>query len=142
MWADSLLVIERAHLLRFMVWGGASLLLGATLFLALRARREHSSFLSWFALMTASWGAVDLGLALWAMSTLALRDLAGATRLDRFLWLNIGLDAGYVMVGFTLLVVGWRLARRAGAMGAGIAIIVQGAALTGLDLALAMQISR
>jgi len=71
-----------------------------------------------------------------------LRDLAGATRLDRFLWLNIGLDAGYVLVGGTLLVLGWRLARRMGLVGAGLAVIVQGAALALLDLVLAGQISR
>jgi hypothetical protein len=81
-------------------------------------------------------------LALLGLRALALRDLASATRLDRFLWLNIGLDAGYVMVGLTLLIGGWRLARRAGLMGAGIAIVVQGLALALLDLVLANQISR
>jgi hypothetical protein len=92
--------------------------------------------------MTAAWGAVDLVLALLGFRSLAIRDLASATRLDRFLWLNIGLDAGYVMVGLTLLIAGWRLARRPGLIGAGIAIVVQGMALALLDLVLANQISR
>ena len=65
-----------------------------------------------------------------------------ATRLDRILWLNIGLDAGYVMVGITLIVLGGKLARRTGFIGAGLAVIVQGLALALLDLVLAGQISR
>ena len=89
-----------------------------------------------------AWGAVDLALALAGLHGLELRDLAGATRLDRFLWLNIGLDVGYVLVGLTLLVLGWQLARRMGLIGAGLAVIVQGSALALLDLVLAGQISR
>jgi hypothetical protein len=104
-------------------------------------RGQRAGLLSAFAFMTAAWGAVDLVLALLGLRTLALRDLASATRLDRFLWLNIGLDAGYVMVGLTLLIGGWR-GRRAGLLGAGIAIVVQGLALALLDLVLANQISR
>jgi sulfite exporter TauE/SafE len=73
---------------------------------------------------------------------LAPRDLASATRLDRLLWLNVGLDAGYVLVGIVLAVVGWRLARALGPVGAGIAIVIQGLALSVLDLALATQITR
>jgi hypothetical protein len=141
MWADTLLVAERAHLIRLIFWGAASVLLGTALFAALRMRGQRAGLLSAFAFMTAAWGAVDLVLALLGLRTLALRDLASATRLDRFLWLNIGLDAGYVMVGLTLLIGGWR-GRRAGLLGAGIAIVVQGLALALLDLVLANQISR
>jgi hypothetical protein len=142
MWADTLLAAERAHLVRLMLWGGASVLVGTALLAALRVRRQRSPLLEWFALMTVGWGAVDLALALWGMRSLVVRDLASATRLDRFLWLNVGLDLGYVMVGLTLLVAGWRLARRVGVMGAGIGIVVQGLALAILDLVLANQISR
>ena len=56
--------------------------------------------------------------------------------------MNIGLDAGYVMVGVTLLVLGWRVMRRLGLVGAGLAVIVQGSALALLDLVFASQISR
>jgi hypothetical protein len=76
------------------------------------------------------------------LQRLELRDLAGATRLDRFLWLNVGLDAGYVMVGLTLLIIGARVLRRPGLVGAGLGVIVQGSALVLLDLLLASQISR
>ena len=142
MWADTLLAAERTHLLRLTIWGSASLVTGLALLGLLRARRERSSLLDHFAIQTAAWGAVDLALALLGRQRLELRDLTGATRLDRFLWLNIGLDAGYVMVGLTLLVVGWRVARRPGLVGAGLGVIVQGTGLALLDLVLAAQISR
>jgi hypothetical protein len=142
MWADTLLALERAHLLRLVVWGGASLLVGSALLALLRVRGLRSSLLDHFGIQTALWGAIDLALALLGLNHLALRDLDGATRLDRFLWLNVGLDAGYVMVGITLLVIGWRAPRRLGLVGAGLAVVVQGSALAFLDLLLAGQISR
>lgn len=142
MWADTLLVLERAHLWRLMAWGASSLLLGTALLAFLRVRGQRSALLEWFAVMTGSWGFVDLAVALWGAHALAIRDLAGATRLDRFLWLNVGLDLGYVMVGLTLCIAGWRLGRRLGVIGAGTAVVVQGLALAVLDLVLAAQISR
>ena len=128
MWADTLLAAERAHLIRLGVWGGASLLVGSALLGLLRMRGHRSSLLDHFGIQTAAWGALILALALTGLQHLELRDLAGATRLDRFLWLNIGLDTGYVMVGVTLLVLGWRMKQRL--------------ALALLDLVLASQVSR
>ena len=142
MWADTLLALERAHLLRLVMWGGASLLVGSALLALLRLRRHQSPLLYHFAIQTALWGAIDLVFALLGLRRLELRDLAGATRLDRFLWLNVGLDAGYVMVGLTLLVVGWRAPQRPGLIGAGLAVMTQGSALAILDLLLAGQIAR
>jgi hypothetical protein len=77
-----------------------------------------------------------------ARAGLAPRDLAGATRLDRLLWLTIGLDIGFVLIGLTLVATGWRLGRRLGLVGAGTAVVVQGTALLLLDLLIASQISR
>jgi len=142
MWADTLLAIERAHLIRLSIWGGACLIVGSVLLGLLRSRRYRSSLLEHFGIQTAAWGALILAISLAGLQRLELRDLAGATRLDRFLWLNIGLDCGYVMVGITLLVLGWLVRRRAGLVGAGLAVIVQGSALALLDLVLAGQISR
>jgi hypothetical protein len=142
MWADTLLATERAHVLRLVAWGAASLLIGTALLAWLLSGRRQSALLRHFAIQTAAWGAVDLALAALAFGSLALRDLAGATRLDRIVWLNIGLDAGYVLVGLTLAITGWRLGRRLGLVGAGIGVIVQGAALALLDLVLAVHISR
>ena len=142
MWADTLLAVERAHLLRLVLWGAASLVLGATLLVFLKARGQRSPLLHHFAIQTAAWGAIDLALAANGLRTLQLRDLSGATRLDRFVWLNIGLDLGYVLVGLTLLIAGWRIGRRAGLIGAGAGVVVQGATLALLDVGLASQISR
>jgi hypothetical protein len=142
MWADTLLVAERAHLLRLALWGAASLLVGTALVAMLRIGRPRSSLLKHFGIQTAAWGAVELGLALLLLRSLALRDLSSATRLDRMLWMNIGLDVGYALVGMTLVVIGWRAVRRLGLVGAGIAIVLQGAALGVMGLLLAGQISR
>lgn len=142
MWADTLLAAERAHLVRLAIWGGASLLVGSALLGLLRSRNFHSSLLDHFGIQTAAWGALTIALSVAGLRHLELRDLAGATWLDRFLWLNIGLDTGYVMVGLTLLVFGWRVLRRPGLVGAGLAVIVQGSALALLDLVLAGLISR
>lgn len=142
MWADTLLALERAHLFRLVIWGGASLLVGSALFTLLRFRGHHSPLLYHFGLQTSLWGAIAIALALLGLQRLGLRDLAGATRLDRFLWLNVGLDTGYVMVGLTLLVFGWRAPQRPGLVGAGLAVITQGSALAILDLLLAGQIAR
>lgn len=142
MYADTLLQLERTHLLRLLAWGAASVLVGTMLLAVLAGTRRRSPLLKHFGIQTAAWGAIDLALAAWFWRGLALRDLAGATRLDRVLWLNIGLDAGYVLVGATLALVGWRLARSHALAGAGIAVIVQGLALALLDLQFAGAIAR
>lgn len=142
MWADTLLAAEGAHLLRLLAWGAASLLVGSALLSWLRMGGRRSALLEQFAIQTAGWGAAEIALASVARASLGVRDLAGATRLDRLLWLNVGLDAGYIMLGLALTIVGWRLARHLGYVGAGLAIIMQGGALMLLDLVLAVQISR
>src|SRR6476469_1482049 len=119
MWADTLRAAEGAHLLRLLAWGAASLLVGSALLAWLRMGGRRSALLEQFAIQTAAWGAAEIALASVARASLSVRDLAGATRLDRLLWLNVGLDAGYIMVGITLVVVGWRMGRRLGLAGAG-----------------------
>ena len=145
MFADTLLAIERAHLLRVALWGGASALVGTVLLALLalrRARAGAESPLPWhFAIQTAAWGAVDLAIALLGARGLALRDHDAATRLDRILWLNLGLDAGYVGVGVTLALCAWLLGRRLGGVGAGIGVAVQGTALFVLDLVVVRQLA-
>jgi len=139
-WSDTLLALERAHLERLLWWGGASIAVGLLLLGTLAVRRVVSPLLRHFAIQTAAWGAIDVALALGAWRGLALRDHAGATALDRLLWLNLGLDAGYVGVGATLALTGWLAARRLGAVGAGMGVIVQGLALFVLDLVLVQQL--
>jgi hypothetical protein len=144
MWADTLLAAERAHLLRLLAWGAASVLVGTALLAWHLIRGRGTSLIKHFAIQTAAWGAAELAFGAIAYSSLRLRDLAGATRLDRFLWLGIGLDVGFVLVGLVLIVTGWRFGEehRNGIVGAGSGVVVQGAALFLLDLMLATQISR
>lgn len=142
MWADSLLQAERLHLLRLTVWGAACVILGASLLIIVMVRRARLPLLRHFALQTAAWGAVNLAIVGWARAHLGMRDLAGATQLDRLLWLNAGLDVGYVAVGVTLAWAGWALGRRLGAVGAGLGVIVQGAALLALDARFMSQVVR
>jgi len=127
-WADALLAAERAHLHQLLLWGGASCALGALLMLTTGGPRR-SPIVFHFAAQSVAWGAVILVVAASGLRSLQLRDLAAATRLDRFLWLNLGLDTGYVAVGAAIALSAWLLGRRYGGVGAGVAIIAQGLAL-------------
>lgn len=142
MFADTLLAAERGHLLRLAMWGAMSVVAGTAVWALLMARRARSPLLQHFAIQTAAWGAIDLAICAAAWRGLTLRDLTGAIALDRFIWFNIGLDAGYVAVGVTLAIVGWRLTRSLALVGAGIGVVVQGIALAVLDLILASMIAR
>ncbi len=136
MWADTLLLLERGHVLRLAIWGGTSTVLGTAMLAWLMVRRTSAPLLRHFALQTAAWGAVDLVICLASWRGLALRDYAGAQQLLNILWLNTGLDVGYVAIGVTLAITAWRWGARAGGIGAGLGIIVQGLALFLLDLRL------
>jgi hypothetical protein len=136
MWADTLLSLERGHLVRLALWGGASFVIGAMLLAMLAWRRIPAPLLRHFAIQTLAWGAVDLALCGWAQGGLALRNYAAAQQLVNLLWLNTGLDAGYVLVGVTLILTCWRLGPKPAGIGAGIGIIVQAIALFLLDVRL------
>ncbi|MEI6740889.1 MAG: hypothetical protein WCK74_11330 [Gemmatimonadaceae bacterium] len=140
MWADSLLALERGHLLRLALWGGGSVLFGTVLLAWLTWRRLQATLLQHFAIQTLAWGAVDLALCAWGWRGLALRNYAGAQSLLNFLWLNTGLDVGYLMVGLTLAIACTRLGPRPAGIGAGAGIIVQGLALLLLDVRLILLI--
>lgn len=141
MWADALYAAEVGHLRRLIVWGACSVLAG-TLLLLVVLRRRRSPLLTHFAIQTAAWGAVDLLIAAAAWQGLDYRDLDGFTRLDRIVWLNLGLNLGYVGIGATLALTGWFAARRPGLVGAGMGVVVQGLALLVLDLYLVSVIGR
>jgi hypothetical protein len=141
-WADALLQVEQFHLLKLISWAVLSVVCGTFVLALLRVRRTESALLTHFAIQSIAWGGVDLAIALIARQGLALRDLSSAVALDRFVWLNIGLDVGYVGVGATLALLGWRLGPRLGLVGAGLGVVVQGLALTLLDLQLAAGIVR
>ena len=98
--------------------------------------RDASSrpLLDHFAIQTAAWGGLGLIVALLALRGATLRDLAGATALDRTLWFAAGASVGVACAGAVLVGAAWRFGRRLGAVGAGIGIALQGVALLLLTL--------
>lgn len=140
MWADTLLILERGHLQRLALWAALCVLSGTTLLAWLTVRRAAAPLLKHFAIQTAAWGVINIGIVAWAWRGLAVRDFAGAQQLLNILWLNCGLDAGYAAVGATMALLAWRWGPRPGVLGAGLAIIVQGLALLLLDLRLILLI--
>lgn len=141
MWADVLLSLERTHLQLLTLWGVGSVVAGSGVLAWLAWRRVRSPLLQHFGIQTLAWGAVDLAICAWAQRGLALRDFEGQTSLVNFLWLNVGLDVGYIGVGLTLALAAWRLGPRLGGVGAGVGVIVQGLALALLDLRLIAEIA-
>jgi hypothetical protein len=136
MWADTLLAAERAHLFRLLVWGALSALTG-TAVLAMLSRRIQESRLAWpFAIQTALWGTAEVVFALIQWTRLSLRDLSGAARLDRILWLQLGLAIGVATFGFAIAIAAWLMNKRLGPVGAGLAIGMHGIALAILTASL------
>ena len=142
MWADTLLRAEQQHLLRLLFWAGLSVIAATVVAAMLAVRRIRSPVLVQFAGQMAVWGLVIGAIAAIEWQTARLRDVSGAARLERMLWMNIGLDAGYIAVGVALAGSAWYLARRLAGVGAGIGIILQGLALLFIDLQFAAVISR
>lgn len=138
----ALLALERGHLDRLLILAVVSLVVGVAMLAWHRLRAAGAPFAQHFGIQSIAWGAVDLAIVWWAARGLAERDLTGAVSLDRVLWLNIGLDIGYAMVGATLVVCGWRFGRKLGLVGAGAAIVVQGIALATLDAQLSAALVR
>jgi hypothetical protein len=136
MWADTLLALERGHLLRLALWGAGCVTAGVLLMALLWLRRIHAPLLHHFAMQLALWGVVELAFSAWGWRVVSLRDLAGAQQLVNFLWLNTGLSAGYVMTGAALALCSWRFGVRLAGMGAGAAIAVHGMAMLLLDVRL------
>ena len=105
-------------------------------------RRAQSRLLQHFAIQMAAWGAAIGVFAGVSWAGLHIRDLSGATRLERFVWMCTGVDIGVIAVGVTLAIAGYAMARSAATLGAGTAIVIQGLSLFLLDLHFAALISR
>jgi len=142
MWSDTLLAAERSHLLRVILWAVTSATLGTILLLIITIRRVVAPVVQWFATQALVWGLLELVVAAASWRSLGMRDVSGATRLDRLTWLHIGLDAGIVGIGFTLAVVAWLQGRRLGVIGAGLGVVVQGLGLLLLNLTFASLLAR
>jgi hypothetical protein len=141
-WSDTFLHAEQQHLLRLLLWAALSILAATTIAVTITVRRASSALLSHFALQMALWGLAIGAIAALEWQGLHLRDISGAARVERLLWMNIGFDSGFVGVGCVLALCGRILVRSAAAVGAGTGILVQGLGLLLIDLQFASMISR
>ena len=149
MWSDVLQHAERLHLLRLCLWGAISTV-GGTAVLIIAYRGQGSALLRRFGWVCGLLGIVELLLATLAYRGVPLRDISGATRLDRESWLQLGLYVGLTAVGVTLMlssrVMKMRGEQVGGAplpvTGAGVAIALHGLALVTLELLLIADVSR
>jgi hypothetical protein len=141
-WADTLLRAEQQHLLRLLAWAGLSVIAATALAATLRLKRIRSPLLQHFGLQTVAWGVVIAVVAATGLRGASVRDVAGAARLERLVWMNVGLDVGYVGIGAALALAAWQLSRRMSVVGAGVGIVVQGLALLVLELQFAAVVSR
>lgn len=142
MWSDTLLAAERSHLLRVILWAVTNATLGTILLLIITVRRVVAPVVQWFATQALVWGLLELVVAVASWRSLGMRDVSGATRLDRSTWLHIGLDAGMVGIGLTLVVAAWLQGRRLAVIGAGLGVVVQGLGLLLLNLTFASVLAR
>jgi hypothetical protein len=137
MWSDTLLAAERTHLIRVALWAVTSMLLGTGIVATITVRRTVAPILLWFGIQSLAWGLVELVLVTIGFQQLGMRDVSGATRLDRLTWFVAGLDVGIVVAGLAVIALAWLLGRRLAAIGAGLGIVVQGLGLLVLNLAFA-----
>jgi hypothetical protein len=142
MWSDTLLAAERSHLIGLATWGAVSATVGLALVAAIAIRRLRAPIVLWFAIQTLAWGSLELILTTARWYGVAMRDVSGATRLDRFTWLATGLDVGLIAVGITIAAMAWSPHRRLAAFGSGIGTVVQGLGLLVLDLSFASTLAR
>ena len=70
----------------------------------LAARRIRSPVLAHFAVQLGGWGLVLGLIGAMEWQGLHLRDLAGATRLERATWARVGFDVGVIGMGAVLAV--------------------------------------
>jgi len=134
MWSDTLLAAERSHLIRIALWAVASAVVGTGIVSALTVRRLSAPIVFWFAIQTILMGMLELIVTAARWLGLSMRDVSAATRLDRFTWLAVGLDAGIIGVGITIAAMAWMRERRLGAFGGGLGVVVQGLGLLVLDV--------
>ena len=147
MWSDVLQHAERLHLLRLGLWGALSTLAGTAV---LATGGQRSPFLRRFGAVCGLLGLVELVSALVAYRGVPLRNISGATRLDRLAWLQLGLFLGLTAVGVTLALSARAMETREQAstnrslpaIGAGVATALHGVALATLQLLLISEISR
>lgn len=111
----------KAHLRRLLVWSGVGLVGGVAVMAFLRGEWWQG-----FGGMTVGWAAIN---AVIGLASLRGKPPKSESQFREFLWLNQGLNVGYVGVGLTLALSHPGL----GPQGFGWAVVVQGLGLIVLD---------
>lgn len=150
MWSDIILHGERLYVLRLLLWAAISTIAGTGLSILSVAYSRGSAMIRRFAFVCAVLGTMELMLGAVEYQGLALRDLGGATRLERLAWFQAGLYLGMAAAGITMSGVARTVASRTGSapeialpsIGAGIAVALHGLALGTLELLLLAAIAR
>ncbi len=135
---------EEEHLRRLGIWGAASVLGGAGV-LALSmpgvVADDGAPAVQGFGIQSMAWGTINLAIvgigAVVPRAPITDRDdaLAAEDDLAKVLWVNVGLDVGYLMVGGTLAAASQLGAEpRVDVFSHGVGIATQGAGLLVLDL--------
>lgn len=133
MWSPALYAVERVHLLQLLVWGAASLLVGACVIAALRLRRDRAPLAMWFAIAMTLCGAAESCFALIEWRGLGERDFAGALRLVTHVRLAIIADLWLLAGATVLLWAGVTLLKRLDVLGIAAALAAHGGVLFVLD---------
>ena len=129
---------ERNHLWRVAAWGGANVVGG----LALMGTHDRTAQSDWwgFGMQSATWGAVNLGIAtVGLLGTRSTPDtwqaaLSAERTYHDILLVNMGLNVGYSAIGGAMVAASYNGVDDASAWrGHGTALILQGAALLLLD---------
>ena len=128
--SEQTFILLHQHLIRLGVWALFSIVFGVVILLAKRQNLAAQHFSVQFIV----WGLIDGIIVLFGLRDNSRPDLVAAIKLREFLWLNEGLDAGYVAVGITLIIVGrWSKVNSASLIGAGLGVMIQGFLLLLLD---------
>lgn len=128
--SEQTFILLHQHLIRLGVWALFSIVFGVVILLAKRQNLAAQHFSMQFIV----WGLIDGIIVLFGLRDNSRPDLVAAIKLREFLWLNEGLDVGYVAVGITLIIVGrWSKVNSASLIGAGLGVMIQGFLLLLLD---------
>lgn len=128
--SEQTFILLHQHLIRLGVWALFSIVFGVVILLAKRQNLAAQHFSVQFIV----WGLIDGIIVLFGLRDNSRPDLVAAIKLREFLWLNEGLDVGYVAVGITLVIIGrWSKVNSASLIGAGLGVMIQGFLLLLLD---------
>jgi hypothetical protein len=134
--ADSILAAEQLHLVILFAWAATSVLAGTAVLAAVHWRFRTSAFLHRFGLVMLLWGGGLFLVAMAGWHGLALRDFGSAAQLRATVRVSLGVDVVAMLLGAGLAAGSWVRARRLGPVGAGTAMMLQGAVLLVLHLRL------